>query len=121
MQQFHLRVESVGQTLNHRTPTIQSNCLLCNRDTTYEADVAVSVANVVGMPEWEQQWRSLMETMRTLERQLRVCVVRPPDEQFGPRFTTCQQCSVCGTSTDPNDDNERASDNDNDTPLRPFI
>ena len=111
MQHMTSRVESVLEKIsNHEGGGMRSKpstCYVCAGDATYEAGVAISVVKVVGMPEWIQQWQFLADTMRVLERKLRECVVAPPDELIGPRFTTCQRC-VC-------------DDDDDDAPLQPFL
>ena len=116
MQQMNGRVESVlAQNMNQgEMRTKPSHCHVCTGDATYEAGVAISIVKVVGRAEWIQQWRSLTDIMRTLERKLRECIVAPPEELLGPRFTTCHRC------IDPKDDDDD-SDTDNDAPLQPFL
>ena len=123
MQQLNHRVESVlGQGLTPTIHTTPVSCCVCNGDATYEAGVAVSVVQVVGMSEWSQQWRSLQDHMRTLEQKLRECVVAPPDEQRGPRFTTCRRCSVVGVEVEEGNDTENTTtEGEEDAPLLPFV
>jgi predicted RecB family nuclease len=118
MQQLNIRAESVlrqDQNQEERR-TKPSTCYVCANDATYEAGVAVSIVNVVGMSEWHQQWRFLLDSMRAVEQTLRQCIVAPPEERMGPRFTTCQRCAACTPSIDPKD-----NDADDEAPLQPFV
>ena len=118
MQQMNGRVESVlGQKGGGGMRTKPSTCHVCAGDATYEAGVAVSVGKVVGMSEWIQQWQSLADTMQVLERKLRECVVAPPEELIGPRFTTCKRCAGSISNGEP----DSADDDDDNTPLKPFL
>lgn len=122
IRHFNIRVESVlGHTPNNEIHTNPISCYVCTGDATYEAGVAVSIGEVVGMSEWTNQWQSLVDDMRMVERKLRVCVVSPPEERRGPRFTTCNRC-LCGEmDVEQNDGHlEPPTEDDNESPLRPF-